>query len=338
VSMDMSGRILHTNLAYQAMVGYSAEELRQKTYLDFTPEKWHALETRIVAEQILPRGHSDVYEKEYRRKDGTVFPVELRAFLIQDAEDRPVAMWAIVRDITERVRAAERLREGEQRFRRLAEANARLLEQARRDAETKTTLLKEVNHRVQNNLAGVIGLLRAHERFGKGQAPSELSHTVDDIVGQVEGLALVHQMLSSTEWSPLPAGDLVSVVARFALKSLPPDKRVTLDTALPLLWVSPDQASSLALVLNELVTNTTKHALRDRTAARISIEATMADGEVRLTFRDDGPGYPAGVLSGEERGVGLYLVENLVASNLRGTVELRNCGGAVANITFRPPS
>jgi PAS domain S-box-containing protein len=82
------------------MLGYSAEELRTKTYPELTPESWHAAEARIVEEEILPRGHSAVYEKEYRRRDGSIFPVELRTFLIR-VDGRPTAMWAIVRDISE---------------------------------------------------------------------------------------------------------------------------------------------------------------------------------------------------------------------------------------------
>ncbi len=99
VLVDMEGHILESNEAYRSMLGYSAEELKRKTYVELTPEPWHAFEARLIAEQVLPRDYSDIYEKEYRRKDGTVFPVELRTFLLKEA-GVPVAMWAIVRDVT----------------------------------------------------------------------------------------------------------------------------------------------------------------------------------------------------------------------------------------------
>lgn len=110
VLVDMSGRILESNDSYQTMLGYGREKLSRLTYRDITPVKWHAPEQRIIEEQILVRGYSDVYEKEYRKKDGTVFPVELRTFLIRDSGDGPAGMWAIVRDITERKQAEEQLR------------------------------------------------------------------------------------------------------------------------------------------------------------------------------------------------------------------------------------
>ncbi|HEX9196142.1 MAG TPA: PAS domain S-box protein [Azonexus sp.] len=116
VLVDMAGSIRECNPAYQEMVGYSAEELRKLTYVDLTPARWHEMEARIVAEQIIPDGHSAVYAKEYIRKDGTVFPVELRTFLIRDKEGQPEAMWAIVRDLTERRKTEERMQLAQQVF------------------------------------------------------------------------------------------------------------------------------------------------------------------------------------------------------------------------------
>ncbi len=102
VRVDMQGRLVEWNSTYQAILGYSEEELRSLTYIQLTPETWHAFERKIIAEQVLSHGYSEVYEKEYRRKDGTIFPVELRTFLLRDAMRVPNGMWAIVRDITER--------------------------------------------------------------------------------------------------------------------------------------------------------------------------------------------------------------------------------------------
>ena len=116
VQVAMDGRIQESNEVFRRMLGYSRQELRRLTYLDLTPERWHAVEARIVEEQILPDAHSEVYEKEYRRKDGTVLPVELRTFLLRE-RGRPVGMWAIVRDITARKAAERALAESETLFR-----------------------------------------------------------------------------------------------------------------------------------------------------------------------------------------------------------------------------
>jgi PAS domain S-box-containing protein len=114
---DLSGRILESNRAFREMLGYSQEELTWLDYRQLTPLQWHAMEKEIVTQQVLVRGYSDLYEKEYIRKDGTVIPIELRVYLKRDSEQRPSGMWAIVRDISERKRAQEALRESEEQFR-----------------------------------------------------------------------------------------------------------------------------------------------------------------------------------------------------------------------------
>ncbi len=117
LTFDMAGHLLEFNPAFEAMLGYTAEELRRLTYQDITPERWHAFEARILAEQVLPNGHSAVYEEEYRRRDGSVFPVELRTYLLRNEGGQPRGMWAIVRDISERRRDEQAISEGEQRLR-----------------------------------------------------------------------------------------------------------------------------------------------------------------------------------------------------------------------------
>lgn len=122
VLVDMSGRIRDCNTTYQAMLRYSSDELENLTYIDLTPARWHEFEARVVAEQIIPHGHSAVYEKEYIRKDGTLIPVELRAFLLRDKNSQPEAMWAIVRNITERMAIEARMQLARQIFEHASEA------------------------------------------------------------------------------------------------------------------------------------------------------------------------------------------------------------------------
>ncbi len=191
---------------------------------------------------------------------------------------------------------------------------------------------------MKNNLTSIIGLLRAEERARIDSESPEVRSVLRGLSRRIRGLAAVHQMLSATEWSPPKLSDLAREVAQAALQALPSDKLVALEVGDSAVRVSADQAGSLALVINELATNTIKHGLGERGSAMIDIRIAGADGEVRLEVRDDGPGYPAEALALDRRGVGLYLVDNIVHNSLRGAVRLSNDGGAVTEIVFERAS
>jgi two-component system CheB/CheR fusion protein len=106
VRITMDGRIEEFNKAFQEMMGYSAEELGKLTYQELTPKKWHKLDAEIV-QTILNDGYGPLFHKEYRRKDGTIIPVELKGYLLKDKQDKPIGMWAFVRDLTERKKRDE---------------------------------------------------------------------------------------------------------------------------------------------------------------------------------------------------------------------------------------
>jgi len=120
-SIDLEGRITGFNTAFTKMIGYEPDLIYALTLNDLTPEKWRPAEEKIIRNQVMTRGYSDIYEKEYLRKDGTVFPVELRTNLITGEDGTPQGMWAIIRDITERKEDERALQESEERYRTIIE-------------------------------------------------------------------------------------------------------------------------------------------------------------------------------------------------------------------------
>ncbi len=120
-STDLDGRFLDCNPAYERMTGYSIQELRQIDFKKITPKKWHKFESEIIHNRIKKEGYSGLFEKEYIRKDGTVFPVELSVFLVNNEAGKPTGMWGIFRDITERKQAEEAIKESEARLKEAQE-------------------------------------------------------------------------------------------------------------------------------------------------------------------------------------------------------------------------
>ena len=119
VFVDLEGHIEEMNQAYLDLVGYDRDEISTHTYQDLTPEKWRVGEAEIIETQVMQRGFSDEYEKEYVRKDGSIAPISLRTILVRDLDGRPVRFMGIVRDITELKEKEEALRASEKRYRSL---------------------------------------------------------------------------------------------------------------------------------------------------------------------------------------------------------------------------
>ena len=105
-----SGELINPNPAYIDMLGYDREELFKLTWRDITPEKWITWELETYGSQLIERGFTDLYEKEYIRKDGTIFPVQVQAFLLNQPENSDDALIAaFVRDISDRKQAENEL-------------------------------------------------------------------------------------------------------------------------------------------------------------------------------------------------------------------------------------
>ena len=119
VFVDLEGHIEEMNQAYLDLVGYGRDEISTHTYQDLTPEKWRAAEAEIIETQVMRRGFSDEYEKEYVRKDGSIAPISLRTILVRDLDGRPIRFMGIVRDIRELKEKEEALRASEKRYRSL---------------------------------------------------------------------------------------------------------------------------------------------------------------------------------------------------------------------------
>ena len=117
VRVALNGKIEECNNSFINMLGYPKDELFETVYQDITPSKWHEMEAEIIETQVKVRGYSNVFEKEYVRSDGEVFPVELRAYLIKDANGISSGMWAFVKDITERKKAEKFLKENQEALR-----------------------------------------------------------------------------------------------------------------------------------------------------------------------------------------------------------------------------
>jgi len=312
---DNQGCALRLNHAWARTFGHPLEEQLGRSILQFThPDDMAAMQASC--EGVIHGKDAIDFVSRFRCRDGAYRWVEWRATRYQDR-----LVFVVARDITERREAQAEMQ--------------KLYEQTRRDAQTRAELLREVNHRVKNNLTSILGLLLGEKQQALAHGQPAVGAVLDSLGQRLRGLLQVHQMLSASQWAPLRVSDLADRILRGALSALPADNQASLRIEPAPLLVSPRQAANLALVFNELATNTAKYAASSKAAVTVCFNASMEDGVMRLTYRDNGLGYPPEALDVARAGVGLSLVRQLVCETLRGSISLSNDGGAVAILRIR---
>jgi len=211
---------------------------------------------------------------------------------------------------------------------------ARLVEQTREDAATKATLLRELHHRVRNNLASIVGLLSMElTRAGARSAEEAIQACID----RVHSIAEVHDLLATGEFG---SGDLNQILETIAgscfERKLPGMPAVEVRVEGPRLRLPSRHLTALALIANEVLINASKHAFRGRDRGHIAIRTAVDGDRVTLQIRDDGVGLaPEG--PGEESGLGLEIAQALARADLGGEFRLYSDGGTVAVVTFPKP-
>jgi PAS domain S-box-containing protein len=219
----------------------------------------------------------------------------------------------------------------------IALGRAWLYTQVREDAATKAILLHEVNHRVKNNLSAIIGLFQLQQDYLPPTTQSAHRPLFDDLIGRIQSLAAVHDLLSAGTWAPLPIHDLADRIIQAVVALASRNADIAVDISPSPVQVTPKQASALALIINELATNSLKHALPQTTPLHLSLQITQEAKLVTLEYSDNGPGFPPEVLGGERHNVGLHLIQLLSRHDLRGKMSLSNGPGAVVHLSFGMP-
>jgi len=194
----------------------------------------------------------------------------------------------------------------------IAIENARLYEETRRGLELKSVLLRELHHRVKNNLATVAGILSLQRR--RTRSP-EVRYILAESVNRVQGLAATHDLLSHDDVSEARVEDIARKIVGVANDNLrPPETHITFAVE-PCSVVIPSRAVTiLALVLNEMVSNAIKHGMSGLTKGKITIRGRQEDGLVIVRVIDTGKGLAQWEPGEDENreGLGLSLIKNLI--------------------------
>ncbi len=305
---DETGKFMDVNSAACELLGYSKEELLKLSNreIDADPRGYEAFTK--VRNGLMKE---TVFEVNQQRKDGTLVPVEIsgKSFEIGDRK----LFLAIARDITEHKRAEDQIK-------------ASLRE--------KEVLLREIHHRVKNNLQVVSSLLNMQARNAKDKNTIEILSEARD---RIKTMSLIHsQLYESRDLAEINMKGFVDLLLGQLLQSYPVgDTRITPvvradDYPFPISVAVP-----VGLIINELLSNALKHAFVGRDEGKIEVSLTASEGGgIHLTVGDDGAGLPPGFDINESKTLGLRLVKILTEDQLQGTLEVTSDGGATFEIEF----
>jgi two-component sensor histidine kinase len=190
------------------------------------------------------------------------------------------------------------------------------LRRRERELLTKDATIREIHHRVKNNLQTVAALLRLQaRRIGTDEGRDAL----EQAMRRVSTIALVHETLSQAFDESVDFDDVVDRGLLLVADVATHQSEVRTRRLGKFGTVRAEDATALALVLTELVTNAAGHGLHGR-AGTVTVEAEREGPALRMTVSDDGVGLPEGFTPGEG-GLGTQIVTALITGELRGTIE-----------------
>jgi two-component sensor histidine kinase len=203
------------------------------------------------------------------------------------------------------------------------------LRRRERELITKDATIREIHHRVKNNLQTVAALLRLQSRR---MSSPEAREALAEAMRRVATIALVHETLSQTLDEAVPFDDLVGRSLRLAADVATAGAHVRTVVRGTFGSVPAEDATALALVLTELVTNAVEHGFEGRESGTVEIVVEREGEALRVEVADDGAGLPPG--KGAGTGLGTQIVSTLVANELRGTIDWRPREGGGTSVVI----
>jgi PAS domain S-box-containing protein len=313
LSVDHEGRITQANGQAERMFGYGKSELLGCFVEMLIPGRFaagHVGHREAYFEKPRTRSMGAGLELFGRRKDDTEFPIDVMLSAL-NGEEGPMVL-CVARDISERKRVE------------------RMIVDSLREKEV---LLKEIHHRVKNNLQVISSLINMQMR-NLSEPSSKIAF--EECQNRVQAMALIHEKLyQSQDYSRVRFSDYARSLAAsiFHATGISPEN-LNLTVAFEDISLGVDRAIPCGLILNELITNALKHAFPDGRQGTIRIVMRRVGVDViELVVSDDGIGMDPRFNPSTARSLGMQLIYTLV-DQLDGQLEILHEGGTTFQIRF----
>jgi PAS domain S-box-containing protein len=299
----IQGEVLYISPGYETIWGYSCQSLRDvpRAWLETIHPEDRARVVSAFEEQV--RNCTDRYTIEYRilRADGSLRWIRTQVSTVFDVNGKPSRLAGVAEDITDRKMAEQQLQSS---------------------LEEKELLLKEVHHRVKNNLQVVCSIFSLQAQYIED--PKILGILVES-QNRINAMALIHEKLyQSSNLAQINFTDYIRNLTSGLFASYSTQaSRVTLRLHVNVNSLNLDTAIRCGLIINELMSNALKYAFPNGRSGEVSlgVQAISAD-QICLTVQDDGVGLPPGLDLSQTNSLGLRLVR-ILTRKLKGTLEIR---------------
>jgi PAS domain S-box-containing protein len=313
VSLD--GRFVRVNRHFCEIFGYTEEEILEVTFQDIV--HLDDVEADVDLARQLIAGEIADYSTERRchSKDGSIVWVTLSVSIARNEDGRPLHFISVVEDITRRKGAELALK---------------------KSLNEKEVLLREIHHRVKNNMQVISSLLNLQSRGIDDPALEKVFHESQT---RVRAMAMIHEVLYDS--GDLSAIDLAAYVKKLARSLIrfygAGGDRVHIEVKAEKVFLGIDDTVPCGLVINELLSNSLKYAFPNGRPGAIEISAhSTGGGEIAVAVRDDGIGLPPGLDIRQTETMGMSIVVGLVENQLGGRIELDRSEGTCFTIIFSP--
>lgn len=336
---DMNMNTIYMSPSVEFQLGFTPEE-----YINLPLEKRLPPESVEITNQIYQReiykiqkgelskdkNYSVMYEMKHKHKNGSVIWGEVNFQFIFNEEGSIIGIHGITRNIDERKRIEEKLKKVNDeleelvanRTKELARTNHSLILEItqRQKAETlikeqlheKELLIKEVHHRVKNNMQVIISLLNL--QFNAINNP-EMQQVFEESQDRIKAMALVHEKLyQSQDLNNINFSEYMSTLVNYLMHSYKDtSKDIKITKKIEDIPIDIDNAVPMGLLINELVTNAFKYAFKKQKTGELNIEFTLnnKDNTVHLVVKDNGCGFPKNFNIDDIESLGLQLVQSL---------------------------
>jgi PAS domain S-box-containing protein len=323
-TLDRAGKFSFIAGPVKELLGYEKEELLGKHYSEIVHSDDLEKAQYTFNERRLVSRKSQFVELRFNINPDTVGSmgglsqrtVELRSkgvYELEGESSNQVGSYGVARDITERKKSEEMIGN---------------------NLKEKEVLLKEIHHRVKNNMQIISSLIKLQERRVEEE---EVRRALGASQNRIMAMSLIHEVLYQS-------GDLAAIDLSLYIKRLASNlfgvfgvnsKAIKLSIEVDQLSLGMNQALPCGLILNELLSNALQYAFTEREGGEIIVEASpLKEGVVTILVADNGKGLPLDA-EGEPDKLGLKLVRGLVEDQLNGELEISRDAGTVYTFRFK---